>query len=87
MLDSKPGLYTQYKPFLNKDKTILKKLLKGVQTKRPGEVQTALLRQHLTELTESFMFPLERYIASLMPLQKTISPFKVLNFYRASFFT
>ncbi|CAB0036127.1 unnamed protein product [Trichogramma brassicae] len=76
VLDSKPGLYTQYKPFLNKDKAILKKLLKGVQLRRPGEVQTALLRQHLTELTESFMFPLERYIASLMPLQKTISPFK-----------
>ncbi|XP_014208921.1 protein DENND6A [Copidosoma floridanum] len=76
VVDSKPGLYTQYKPFLQKDKGILKKLLKGVQTKRPGEAQTALLRRHLTELTESFMIPLERYIASLMPLQKTISPFK-----------
>lgn len=29
------------------------------------------------DLTESFMIPLERYIASLMPLQKNISPFKV----------
>ncbi|XP_001602662.1 protein DENND6A [Nasonia vitripennis] len=76
VLDSKPGLYTQYKPFLQKDKAILKKLLRGVQTKRPGEAQTALLKRHLTELTESFMIPLERYIASLMPLQKTISPFK-----------
>lgn len=77
VLDSKPGVYTQYKPFLHKDKTILKKLLRGIQTKRPGEVQTALLRRHLLELTESFMIPLERYIASLMPLQKNISPFKV----------
>lgn len=77
MLDSKPGVYTQYKPFLQKDKAILKKLLRGIQTKRPGEVQTALLRRHLLELTESFMIPLERYIASLMPLQKNISPFKV----------
>lgn len=77
ILDSKPGVYTQYKPFLQKDKTILKKLFKGIQTKRPGEVQTALLKRHLTELTESFMIPLERYIASLMPLQKDISPFKV----------
>ncbi|XP_011501868.1 PREDICTED: protein DENND6A [Ceratosolen solmsi marchali] len=76
ILDSKPGLYTQYKPFLHKDKVILKKLLRGVQTKRPGEVQTALIKRHLAELTESFMIPLERYIASLMPLQKTISPFK-----------
>lgn len=80
VLESKPGLYTQYKPFLQKDKAILKKLLKGVQTKRPGEAQTALLKRHLTELTESFMIPLERYIASLMPLQKTISPFKVCYF-------
>ncbi|XP_015516240.1 protein DENND6A [Neodiprion pinetum] len=76
VLDSKPGVYTQYKPFLQKDKAILKKLLRGIQTKRPGEVQTALLRRHLLELTESFMIPLERYIASLMPLQKNISPFK-----------
>ncbi|KAF3430434.1 hypothetical protein E2986_01197 [Frieseomelitta varia] len=52
----------------------------GIQTKRPGEVQTALLKRHLIELTESFMIPLERYIASLMPLQKDISPFKVISF-------
>ena len=78
VLDSKPGVYTQYKPFLHKDKTILKKLFRGIQTKRPGEVQTALLKRHLIELTESFMIPLERYIASLMPLQKDISPFKVI---------
>lgn len=77
VLDSKPGVYTQYKPFLQKDKVILKKLLRGIQTKRPREVQTALLKRHLMDLTESFMIPLERYIASLMPLQKNISPFKV----------
>lgn len=81
VLDSKPGVYTQYKPFLQKDKTILKKLFRGIQTKRPGEVQTALLKRHLIELTESFMIPLERYIATLMPLQKNISPFKVDQFY------
>lgn len=76
MLDSKPGVYTHYRPFLHKDKTILKKLLKGIQTKRPGEVQTALLKRHLLEVTQSFMIPLERYMASLMPLQKNISPYK-----------
>lgn len=79
ILDSKPGVYTEYKPFLQKDKAIIKKLLRGIQTKRPGEAQTVLLRRHLIELTESFMIPLERYIASLMPLQKNISPFKVKN--------
>ncbi|XP_038047740.1 protein DENND6A-like isoform X1 [Patiria miniata] len=75
-LESKPGLYTQYKPFLNKDKTIIKRLAKGVQTKRPQEVQDAMLRRHLLELTQSFMIPLERYVASLMPLQRNISPWK-----------
>lgn len=77
MLDSKPGVYTQYQPFLQKDKVILKKLTKGIENKRPDEVQSALLRRHLLELTQSFMIPLERYMASLMPLHKNISPYKV----------
>ncbi|CAB3369135.1 Hypothetical predicted protein [Cloeon dipterum] len=76
MLDSKPGVYTYYKSFLQKDKNIIKKLIKGTQMKRPCEVQNALLRRHLLELTQSFMIPLERYMASLMPLQKNISPYK-----------
>ncbi|KAM7350070.1 protein DENND6B [Cochliomyia hominivorax] len=73
---SSPGLYTKYKPFLKKDKTLIKKVMLGLKTKRPEHVQTALLRRHLLELTQSFMIPLERYMASLMPLQKDISPFK-----------
>ncbi|XP_067634987.1 protein DENND6B [Eurosta solidaginis] len=71
-----PGLYTKYKPFLKKDKNLIKKVIAGMKTKRPDHVQTALLRRNLLELTQSFMIPLERYIASLMPLQKDISPFK-----------
>uniref|UniRef100_A0A1A9ZF50 UDENN domain-containing protein n=1 Tax=Glossina pallidipes TaxID=7398 RepID=A0A1A9ZF50_GLOPL len=71
-----PGLYTKYKPFLKKDKSLIKKVMLGLKTKRPEHVQTALLRRHLLELTQSFMIPLERYMASLMPLQKDISPFK-----------
>lgn len=77
MLDTNPGVYTSYKPYLHKDKHIIKKLLNGINSRRPSEVQSALLRRHLLELTQSFMIPLERYIASLMPLQKNISPFKV----------
>ncbi|XP_073835293.1 protein DENND6B [Musca autumnalis] len=73
---SAPGLYTKYKPYLKKDKSLIKKVLLGLKTKRPEHVQTALLRRHLLELTQSFMIPLERYMASLMPLQKDISPFK-----------
>ncbi|XP_013404768.1 protein DENND6A isoform X2 [Lingula anatina] len=70
------GVYTRYKPYLSKDKTILKRLSKGIQLKRPVEVQSAMLRRFLLELTQSFMIPLERYMASLMPLQRNISPHK-----------
>lgn len=52
----------------------------GMQSQRPVEVQTVILRKHLHELTESFMIPLERYLASLMPLQKNICPCKVKSF-------
>uniref|UniRef100_A0A8C0C1S7 DENN domain containing 6B n=1 Tax=Buteo japonicus TaxID=224669 RepID=A0A8C0C1S7_9AVES len=70
------GIYTSYKTFLHKDKTLIKRLLKGIQRKRPSEVQSALLRRHLLELTQSFIIPLEHYIASLMPLQRAITPWK-----------
>ncbi|XP_062842616.1 DENN/MADD domain containing 6Aa [Trichomycterus rosablanca] len=75
-LDSKTGVYTAYKPFLNKDEDIIKQLQKGVQQKRPSEAQNAILRRYFLELTQSFIIPLERYVASLMPLQKSISPWK-----------
>ncbi|XP_035792936.1 chaperone protein DnaK-like [Anopheles albimanus] len=76
LLDTSPGLYTQYKPYVQKDKAFIKKILLGLKTERPVSVQSALLRRHLLELTQSFMIPLERYMASLMPLQKDISPFR-----------
>lgn len=76
--DAKTGVYTHYKPFLQKDKNVIKRLIKGMQVKRPGEVQTAILRRHLLELTESFIIPLERYMSTLMPLKKNISPYKVI---------
>uniref|UniRef100_A0A8C2WDH3 DENN/MADD domain containing 6Aa n=1 Tax=Cyclopterus lumpus TaxID=8103 RepID=A0A8C2WDH3_CYCLU len=75
-LDSKPGVYTAYKPYLNKDEDIIKQLQKGVQQKRPSAAQNAIIRRYFLELTQSFMIPLERYVASLMPLQKSISPWK-----------
>ncbi|KAK9400410.1 protein DENND6B [Crotalus adamanteus] len=75
-LDTKPGLYTSYRTFLHKDRTLIKRLLKGIQKKRPSEAQSALLRRQLLELTQSFIIPLEHYMASLMPLQRTITPWK-----------
>ncbi|KAG8185762.1 hypothetical protein JTE90_000745 [Oedothorax gibbosus] len=75
-LDSKPGLYTRYKPFLSKDKDILKKLMKGIQTETSSDIQNVILRYFFLELTQSFMSPLERYMVRLMPLKKNISPHK-----------
>lgn len=66
-------LRTVYKPFLRADRSLVRRLRLG---RRQPEAHTALLRRHLIELTQSFMIPLERYMASLMPLQKNISPFK-----------
>lgn len=43
--------------------------LQGIQRKRPSEVQSAILRRHLVELTQSFIIPLVRspscYISDL----------------------
>ncbi|XP_044740798.1 protein DENND6A [Chrysoperla carnea] len=64
---------TVYKPFLRADRSLSRRLRLG---RRQAEAHTALLRRHLVELTQSFMIPLERYMASLMPLQKNVSPFK-----------
>uniref|UniRef100_A0A3P9KNS6 DENN domain containing 6A n=1 Tax=Oryzias latipes TaxID=8090 RepID=A0A3P9KNS6_ORYLA len=75
-LDSKPGVYTAYKPYLSKDEEIIRQLQKGVQQKRPSAAQNAILRRYFLELTQSFIIPLERYVASLMPLQKSICPWK-----------
>jgi len=74
--ESRPGVFTAGKPLLDKDKEIVKKITKGLQLKRPMEVQTALLRRYFLELTQTFMIPLERYLASLMPLARTISPYR-----------
>lgn len=55
---------------------MIRNLMAGVKKQRPAEVQSAILRRHLLELTQSFIIPLERYMASLMPLQKDISAFR-----------
>jgi hypothetical protein len=68
--DMKPGLYTKYKPYLQRDKTILKKLQTTNSQQRPDTVQNALIRRFFLELTQSFIIPLERYFVSLLPLRK-----------------
>lgn len=69
-------IYTDYKPFLQKDKQFVKKILNGVKSRRPKLVQSIILRRYFLELTQSFMIPLERYMTSLMPLFKDVSPFR-----------
>lgn len=75
----KPGLNTKFKPFLQKDRNFLTKILRSNKrhgSNRPNSVQTALIRRWLIELTQSFFMPLERYLTQLMPLHSRISPFK-----------
>uniref|UniRef100_H2YY45 UDENN domain-containing protein n=1 Tax=Ciona savignyi TaxID=51511 RepID=H2YY45_CIOSA len=74
--DPKSGIYSKYKQFLKKDKNFIKGLTKDFSGKCQFQAQSALLRRHFLELTQSFIIPLERYLASLMPLQKCISPLK-----------
>ena len=75
--ESKQGVYTKYKPCLDRDKLLLRQLQKSNPNgSRPIEVQNTIVRNYMTELTQSFMIPLERYIGSLMPLQRSISPWR-----------
>jgi len=76
VVDNKPAVYTHYESYLSKNKEILKNLIRGAETNRPSEAQSAILRRHFLELTQSFIIPLERYFSSLMPLHKNLSPFK-----------
>ncbi|XP_055351364.1 LOW QUALITY PROTEIN: protein DENND6A-like [Paramacrobiotus metropolitanus] len=76
-VDFKQGLYSEYKPYLNKDKALIKRLQKGIQSKRPTEAQSSLIKKYYYELTRSFLIPLERYVSTLMPLLRDISPFRM----------
>lgn len=76
VVDTKPAVYTHYESFLSKNKEMLKNLVRGAESNRPSEAQSAIIRRHFIELTQSFMIPLERYFSSLMPLHKNLSPFK-----------
>ena len=67
----KAGLYTKFRPYLQRDKTILRKLRSSRSQQRPDTVQNAFLRRFFLELTQSFIIPLERYFTSLLPLRKT----------------
>lgn len=70
-------LKTSHRRFLQRDTAFVKKIQNGVKLKRPNFVQTLLIQRHFHELTQSFLFPLERYLSLLMPLKREINPFKL----------
>ncbi|XP_064399646.1 protein DENND6A-like [Halichondria panicea] len=74
----KPGVHTKYKPFLSRDKNFAKIIStsKSAPGKRPMEVHNVMIKRHALELTTSFIIPLERYLASLMPLKRDVSPWR-----------
>jgi hypothetical protein len=76
---SKPGLYTAYKPCLRSDRTLYRLLSasESLPGKRPLEAQNVIIHKHILELTTSFVIPLERYLASLMPLKRDVLPWKL----------
>lgn len=76
LMDTSGSIYSQHRPFLAKDKPLVKKILNGVKTRRPTAVQSVILRRYFLELTQSFMIPLERYMSTLMPLAKDICAFR-----------
>uniref|UniRef100_A0A915MZC0 UDENN domain-containing protein n=1 Tax=Meloidogyne javanica TaxID=6303 RepID=A0A915MZC0_MELJA len=69
------GFFTSYKQFLAQDKTLTRRLL---HSPSDSSSQFKILRKYFFELTQSFMSPLESYIATLMPLKREICPFQTV---------
>uniref|UniRef100_A0A183CE13 UDENN domain-containing protein n=1 Tax=Globodera pallida TaxID=36090 RepID=A0A183CE13_GLOPA len=67
------GLLSAHRQFLYQDKSLSRKLLR---THNDSASQWYILRRHFVELTQSFINPLERYIASLLPLRRHLCPFQ-----------
>ncbi|XP_075245764.1 protein DENND6A-like isoform X2 [Convolutriloba macropyga] len=76
VLDSKPGVFTNHKLYLEKDRTMVKRLVRGREQHKPPEVLSSWIRKFFRELTESFSIPLEHYLSTLMPLAKTVCPWR-----------
>ena len=52
------GVYTNHKLCLEKDRAIVKRLVKGREQGKPPEVLSSWIRKFFRELTESFSIPL-----------------------------
>jgi hypothetical protein len=68
VIDTKPAIYTQYESFLSKDKDIIKKIIRGDESNRPLEAQSAILRRYFMDLTQSLMIPLVKKLDFLLKL-------------------
>ncbi|XP_002168763.2 protein DENND6A [Hydra vulgaris] len=75
-VDFIPGIYTKYKACLSKDKALVRKIERAIKANQSVETLNGFLCKYVIELTQSFLIPLERYIGSLMPLQRSILPWK-----------
>ncbi|KAL3983201.1 Stabilization of polarity axis family protein [Acanthocheilonema viteae] len=73
VLETKYGLFSQYKMFLQKDKMLFKDALRASKSDYADGIE---LQRRILDLTQNFMMPLENYVSSLMPLKKHLSPFK-----------
>jgi len=65
--------------FINRDRETIQqnytKTMHFTDTDRNEERNNEILRKHFLQLTENFLLPLERYFASLIPLQRNMSIF------------
>lgn len=71
------GVVTSIKPLLEADSAYSKDALKAVPT-TPAELAEAetRLRRQFSELTQTFLIPLEQYMSRLLPLKSSVSPFR-----------
>ncbi|KAL2918131.1 hypothetical protein HK105_202058 [Polyrhizophydium stewartii] len=66
----------KHKPFLSRDKRLLKDLIEAGAQGQPVQAINNMIRRHFTELTDRFLQPLNRYFESLVvgnPAQMTLS--------------
>lgn len=74
-----PALQAKIPPFKSEAVQDLERdvlLAKSLSKTDSLVAKVALFESHFSKLTEAFLNPLERYVTKLMPLRRTISPFK-----------
>ena len=86
-----PGFTSQRKRHVSKDRVLLREVLALAERPSEHEHASALLRRYFSDLTERFLAPLNRYMASLIPadfdLSSPAETPRVRPFNRAAFLT